>query len=54
MIVPKSYVDFYIQELKKRHIGNYLLSNTWKRFLKKMMVTHFLKTYIYKVARKIR
>ena len=53
IIVPKAYVDFYIKELKKRHIGQYLLSNTFSRWCKKMMVTYSLKTYIYKVARKI-
>lgn len=54
IIVPKSYLDIYIEELKKRNIGNYLLDDTLKRKLKKLLIKINMKYYINKYARKIK
>lgn len=54
IIVPKSYLNAYIEELQKRKVGTYLLNDTLKRKLKKIMVNMNMKYYINKYARKIR
>lgn len=54
IIVPKSYLDTYIKELKKRNISTYLLDDTISRWLKKMVIKFNLNYYINKHARKIR
>lgn len=53
-IVPKTYLNFYINELKKREISSYLLSNTMSRRLKKCFVRFNLKYYINKHERKLK
>lgn len=45
-VVPDSYLNTYIKELKKRKISKYLLSNNLKRVLKKLYVKLFLNHYI--------
>lgn len=53
-IVPETYLDFYIDELKKRNISSYLLSDTLKRRIKKLIVQFSLKRYVKNFERKIR
>lgn len=53
-IVPKSSLNFYIKEIKKRNISTYLLNNTLPRRIKKWVVHFNLKYYINKFERKLK